>query len=69
MDDFIIGTQLYLQKEDVLNVVRFSKVMELETGFVLNVVLLTKKCINSCLFMDIVIVKTPFCSSFDNVHK
>ena len=69
MDDFIIGTQLYLQKEDVLNVIKLLKVMELETGFVLNVVLLTKKCINSCLFMGIVIVKTPFCSSFGSVHK
>ncbi len=69
MDDFIIETQLYLQKEDVLNVIKLLKVMELETGFVLNVVLLTKKCINSCLFMDIVIVKALFCSSFGSVHK
>ena len=69
MDDFIIETQLYLQKEDVLNVIRFSKVTELETESVHSVILQTKKYINSCLFMDIVIVKTPFCSSFGSVHK
>ena len=69
MDDFIIETQLYLQRENVLNVIKLLKVMELETESVHSVILQTKKYINSCLFMDIVIVKTPFCSSFDSVHK
>ncbi len=69
MEDSITEIQLCLQKENVLNVIRLLKVMELETGFVPNVLLQTKKHINSCLFMDIVIVKTPFCSSFGSVHK
>jgi len=58
--DFITEIRLCLQKENVLNVIRLLKVMELEIGFVPNVILQTKKYINSCLFMDIVIVKTPF---------
>ena len=67
--DFITGTRLCSQKENVLNVIKLLKVMELETESVHSVILQTKKYINSCLFMDIVIVKTPFCSSFDSVHK
>jgi len=67
--DFITGTRLYLQQEGVLNATRLLKVMELETESAHNVILQTKKYINGCLFMDIVIVKTPFCSSFGSVHK
>ena len=69
MEDSITEIQLCLQKENVLNATRLLKVMELEIEFVLVVILQTKKYINSCLFMDIVIVKTPFCSSFGSVHK
>ena len=69
MEDSITEIQLCLQKENVLNAIRLLKVMELEIGFVPNVILQTKKYINSCLFMDIVIVKIPFCYSFGNVHK
>ena len=69
MDDFIIGTQRCSQKENVLDVIKLLKVMELETESVHSVILQTKKYIHSCLFMGIVIVKALFCSSFGSVHK